>query len=48
MEKFSKSYEPGEVEPEIYAMWERSGVFRPDFAESGTVSLDSSPGKIPP
>jgi len=34
MEKFSKSYEPGDIEPEIYAMWERSGVFEPDSAKS--------------
>lgn len=27
--KFTKSYEPGEFEPQIYAEWERTGVFQP-------------------
>ena len=27
--KFATSYEPGEFEPDIYAGWEASGVFRP-------------------
>lgn len=27
--KFTKSYEPGEFEPQIYAEWEKSGVFQP-------------------
>lgn len=27
--KFAKSYEPGAVEPEIYAAWEAAGVFKP-------------------
>ena len=27
--KFTKSYEPGEFEPTIYAQWEQTGVFRP-------------------
>ena len=27
--KFTKSYEPGEFEPQIYAEWERAGVFQP-------------------
>lgn len=27
--KFTKSYEPGEFEPTIYAQWEQSGVFQP-------------------
>jgi len=27
--KFAKSYEPGEFEPQIYAEWEKSGVFQP-------------------
>lgn len=27
--KFSKSYEPGEFEPQIYAEWEKSGAFQP-------------------
>ncbi len=34
--KFTKSYEPGEFEPQIYAAWEKEGVFRPraEVAES--------------
>ena len=27
--KFTKSYEPGEFEPQIYAEWEKAGVFQP-------------------
>lgn len=27
--KFTKSYEPGEFEPTIYAQWEQSGAFQP-------------------
>lgn len=27
--KFTKSYEPGEFEPQIYAEWEKTGVFMP-------------------
>lgn len=27
--KFTKSYEPGEFEPNIYALWEKSGAFQP-------------------
>ena len=27
--KFTKSYEPGEFEPQIYAEWEKTGVFQP-------------------
>ena len=27
--KFTKSYEPGEFEPRIYAEWEKTGVFQP-------------------
>ena len=27
--KFTKSYEPGEFEPTIYAQWEQSGTFQP-------------------
>ena len=27
--KFSKAYEPDQYEPEIYALWEKSGAFRP-------------------
>ncbi len=27
--KFSKAYEPDQYEPEIYALWEKSGVFAP-------------------
>lgn len=27
--KFTKSYEPGEFEPNIYAMWEKTGAFQP-------------------
>lgn len=27
--KFAKSYEPGEFEPQIYAEWEKTGVFQP-------------------
>ncbi len=27
--KFTKSYEPGEFEPQIYAEWEKMGVFQP-------------------
>ena len=26
--KFTKSYEPGEFEPQIYAQWEKTGVFQ--------------------
>lgn len=29
MMKFTKSYEPGEFEPQIYAEWEKSGAFLP-------------------
>ncbi|MCL1839649.1 valine--tRNA ligase [Candidatus Saccharibacteria bacterium] len=31
--KFSKTYEPNQFEPDIYALWESSGAFRP--AEQG-------------
>ena len=27
--KFSKAYEPDQYEPEIYALWEKSGAFKP-------------------
>ncbi len=27
--KFSKAYEPDQYEPEVYAMWEKSGAFKP-------------------
>lgn len=27
--RFTKSYEPGEFEPQIYAEWEKTGVFQP-------------------
>ncbi len=27
--KFTKSYEPGEFEPQIYAQWEKTGAFQP-------------------
>ena len=27
--KFSKTYEPNQYEPDIYALWEKSGAFRP-------------------
>ena len=27
--KFSKTYEPNQYEPDVYAMWEKSGAFRP-------------------
>lgn len=30
--KFTKSYEPGEFEPQIYAEWEKSGAFQPRAA----------------
>ena len=27
--KFSKAYEPNQYEPDVYAMWEKSGAFKP-------------------
>ncbi len=27
--KFSKTYEPNEYEPDVYALWEKSGAFKP-------------------
>ena len=27
--KFSKAYEPNEYEPDVYALWEKSGAFKP-------------------
>ena len=27
--RFTKSYEPGEFEPDIYALWEKTGAFQP-------------------
>ena len=27
--KFSKAYEPDQFEPDIYALWEKSGAFKP-------------------
>lgn len=27
--KFSKTYEPNQYEPDVYALWEKSGAFRP-------------------
>lgn len=27
--KFTKSYDPGDFEPEIYALWEKTGAFQP-------------------
>ena len=27
--RFTKSYEPGEFEPNIYALWEKTGAFQP-------------------
>jgi len=34
--KFSKSYEPGEYEADIYAAWEASGIFNPKLATKPT------------
>ena len=28
--KFSKAYEPNQYEPDVYAMWEKSGAFKPN------------------
>ena len=28
--KLPKAYEPGKYEPDIYALWEKSGVFKAD------------------
>ena len=28
--KFSKTYEPNQYEPDVYALWEKSGAFRPN------------------
>ena len=27
--KISKAYEPNEYEPDVYALWEKSGAFKP-------------------
>ncbi len=32
--KFTKSYEPGDFEPQIYAEWEKSGAFQPKQPKS--------------
>lgn len=31
--KFAKSYEPGDFEPDIYAMWEKTGAFQPKILQ---------------
>lgn len=38
--KFTKSYEPGEFEPQIYAQWEKTGVFQPP--KSAPTSADQN------
>ena len=38
--KFTKSYEPGEFEPQIYAQWEKTGVFQPP--KSTPISADQN------
>lgn len=38
--KFAKSYEPGAVEPEIYAAWEAAGVFKPRLEKKVGDSLE--------
>lgn len=38
--KFTKSYEPGEFEPQIYAQWEKTGVFQPP--KSAPASADQN------
>ena len=34
--KFSKAYEPNQYEPDIYALWEKSGAFKPNDTKKGT------------
>lgn len=34
--KFSKAYEPNQFEPDIYALWEKSGAFKPNDTEGST------------
>ncbi len=31
--KFARSYEPGDFEPDIYAMWEKTGAFQPKILQ---------------
>ena len=33
--KFSKAYEPNQYEPDIYALWEKSGAFKPNDTKKG-------------
>ena len=40
--KFSKAYEPNEYEPDVYALWEKSGAFKPSSnkkAENYTIVM---------
>lgn len=39
--KFSKSYEPGEFEPQIYAQWEASGAFQPGKVVANSDEADT-------
>ncbi|MCQ2570900.1 MAG: valine--tRNA ligase [Candidatus Saccharibacteria bacterium] len=42
--KFSKAYEPDQYEPEIYALWEKSGAFKPkDDKKAGNYTIVMPP-----